>query len=442
MGRHLHTHGFKYIDPGERGNPPDIWDFWRKQVDEMNELCRLNGEPWAWEYLWKEWYCPRRWVLWARAASPNIYPIINSNASVEALWTTLKRFYLRRHPRASLERIWDLITNDFIRKRARQIHAIRTGQAEAAWYRGFRRDWSNAIIHIQQDNVSYAADLEQDGDYLLVAQQRNYHTNLDLWWCGCPAYRNSAYHVCKHLVRLFSDLPSSLECCRPIHGTVFRQSQPPLLWVKGLHPLDVLSEQPLHDPNARPSSPSSVPPDDDQGPSNLRLECSDTSDTEEAAQGDEEERVPDAEIRPDDEPAEFDDADTSLCDIGGGLGDGSELDYGAEEDGDLQPVERETELMPTALTEEGEMKLDAIRIQRDWLIANIKYCDYLLTLRPDDPYLHEVSPCGRSHIRAWDEMRLRWMALQRRTTLPRTFGPERSRNIFASLVERVPRSSQ
>jgi len=114
MDRHLHTHGFKYIDPSEHGNPPDIWDFWRKQVDEMNELCRLNGEPWAWEYLWKEWYSPRRWVLWGRAASLNIYPIINSNASVEALWTTLKRFYLRRHPRASLERIWNLITNDFI----------------------------------------------------------------------------------------------------------------------------------------------------------------------------------------------------------------------------------------------------------------------------------------------------------------------------------------
>ena len=60
MDRHLHTHGFKYIDPSEHGNPPDIWDFWRKQVDEMNELCRLNGEPWAWEYLWKKWYSPRR----------------------------------------------------------------------------------------------------------------------------------------------------------------------------------------------------------------------------------------------------------------------------------------------------------------------------------------------------------------------------------------------
>jgi len=98
-----------------------------------------------------------------------------------------------------------------------------------------------------------------------------------------------------------------------------------------------LLEQPLHDLNACPSSPSSVPPDDDQDRSNLRLECSDTSDTEEAAEGDEEERVPDAEI----EPAEFDDADTSLRDNGGGLGDGGELDYGAEEEGDLQPIERE-----------------------------------------------------------------------------------------------------
>jgi len=73
----------------------DVWAIWKAQVEEINVLCHELGEPWAWEYLWKEWYNPRRWRNWARAVCPEFYPIINSNATVESLWTTLKRNYLK-----------------------------------------------------------------------------------------------------------------------------------------------------------------------------------------------------------------------------------------------------------------------------------------------------------------------------------------------------------
>jgi len=42
-----------------------IKDVWREQTFEMHEACKVSGQSWAWEYLWKNWYCPDRWVIWA-----------------------------------------------------------------------------------------------------------------------------------------------------------------------------------------------------------------------------------------------------------------------------------------------------------------------------------------------------------------------------------------
>ena len=33
-------------------------DAWLNQIMEMYKLCEELGEPWAWEYLWKNWYRP------------------------------------------------------------------------------------------------------------------------------------------------------------------------------------------------------------------------------------------------------------------------------------------------------------------------------------------------------------------------------------------------
>ena len=62
----------------------DVRAIWKEQVAEMHETCKKFGESWAWEYLWKQWYRPERWKIWARAVCSEV-PIINSNAIVESL---------------------------------------------------------------------------------------------------------------------------------------------------------------------------------------------------------------------------------------------------------------------------------------------------------------------------------------------------------------------
>jgi hypothetical protein len=124
---HLRFHPLANTCPDQRhAGPIDAWSAWEIQVTKMNELCRSHSESWAWEYLWKEWYCPERWKNWARAVC-NIIPIINTNAIVKSLWGTLNRHFLRRTSKTSrsLEYLGEVIMNQYLPTRINKIRAHR-----------------------------------------------------------------------------------------------------------------------------------------------------------------------------------------------------------------------------------------------------------------------------------------------------------------------------
>jgi hypothetical protein len=131
---HLHFHPFIFcIAEPDYDATLDMYSNWVDQVTEMHELCRLLDESWAWEYLWKHWYRPDRWNIWARAVSKEI-PIINSNGLVEALWATFKRRYLRRYTHPRLEFMIQILMDDYLPNRVSLVNAHRTLQADAVWY--------------------------------------------------------------------------------------------------------------------------------------------------------------------------------------------------------------------------------------------------------------------------------------------------------------------
>jgi len=111
----------------------DVRAIWKEQVAEMHETCKKFGESWAWEYLWKQWYRPERWKIWARAVCSEV-PIINSNAIVESLWSILKKRYLRKHSRAKLEFLIDIIMNQYLPNLTMLITAHRKGEKRPVWY--------------------------------------------------------------------------------------------------------------------------------------------------------------------------------------------------------------------------------------------------------------------------------------------------------------------
>jgi hypothetical protein len=130
---HLHWHPFIFTGADETYDVTvDMRMNWTNQVIEMHNLCQILEESWAWEYLWKNWYRPDRWHIWARAVSKEI-PIVNSNGLVEALWATFKRRYLRRYARPRLEFMIQILMDDYLPNRVRLVKAHRTLQADAVW---------------------------------------------------------------------------------------------------------------------------------------------------------------------------------------------------------------------------------------------------------------------------------------------------------------------
>lgn len=365
-------------------------------MNEINALCRELAEPWAWEYLWKEWYQPRRWTYWARAVSKDFYPIINSNATVESLWKTLKHNYLRKHPRASLERLGDILMNDFLIKRVRQISALRSHHAEATWYREFRTTWGKAVDQIEVADRAYEGELEEDSAFLLIKDRDMYGTNIHAWWCRCPAFRTSAYHICKHLIRVYCDTPQRQRNARPNFGSVWRQPAPPLLWIKGLHSEDRRRVYPLKTAASMSERRRDIDLDDED----VRLEPT----------------MLDSDVDEDEDEAEGSESDLR-----------SQLDSDEEDTGIMD----ETVHVAIEVVQQGEEKLEAIAEMKEQLLAQVRFLEELGKCRPDDAHLEELPPVGINHIRAWETARKRYQGLLRVRTMPTTFGGLRTGNVFA-----------
>ncbi len=95
---HLRWHPLTHL-------PDGAWDFskesikqvWIEQTTEMYEACKAYGQSWAWEYLWKNWYCPNRWIIWARAVCNEVFnlssfPILMVRCQSSTLMRLLKAF--------------------------------------------------------------------------------------------------------------------------------------------------------------------------------------------------------------------------------------------------------------------------------------------------------------------------------------------------------------
>ena len=240
--------------------------------------------------------------------------------------------------------------NDFLIKRVRQITALRRHLLQPPWYRGFRQTWAKAVDNIEIADRAHEALLEQDGDFLLTRDHETYASDLHTWWCRCPAYRQSAYHICKHLVRLYADSTSTQRNnIRPNFGSVWRQSSSPLLWVKGLHAEHSRHVRPLTRSGAYTSNRTF-------GEGELRLE-------------------PTME----DLDSEYDDD--------GCRGSRSPSPASSSQDSEEEEYDDETMLAAAEIREHGEAKLEAIAEMKEQLMAQVGFLERPGQYSPDDVHL-------------------------------------------------------
>ena len=78
-----------------------------------------------------------------------------------------------------------------------------------------------------------------------------YGSTIEKWWCGCPSFQKSPYHICKHLVRLYigTEGLESNKPTMPFYGQVWRQTTTPILWIYGVHDISLLNVRDLR-PNS------------------------------------------------------------------------------------------------------------------------------------------------------------------------------------------------
>jgi hypothetical protein len=126
------------------------------------------------------------------------------------------------------------------------------------WYSRWSNEWRKKCgqAKIEAAAPSHLAELNWD------EQQRLYKPSKENWWCGCPSYAKSAYHICKHLIRLYVGEEAILtnKPPQPHYGQVWRQSQHPALWIAGVHDPSQLFVRDLRY-NSEPPILRTTPPD-------------------------------------------------------------------------------------------------------------------------------------------------------------------------------------
>lgn len=103
-------------------------------------------------------------------------------------------------------------------------------------YLDFVREWTKHCLQAKED---YNGD---KGDVMWEMRKELYGTTIEKWWCGCPSFQKSPYHLCKHLIRLYIGI-EGLESNKPrmpFYGEVWRQTVTPVLWIHGVHEIGLL----------------------------------------------------------------------------------------------------------------------------------------------------------------------------------------------------------
>jgi MULE transposase domain len=213
MVKHLHQHPFIPALGNQYYTSEQIRE---EAVKEMYTYCKENDLAWAWAYLWVEWYSKEKWKNWARSCKSDI-PVLKTTMIVESHWRIIKRDYLYKFHKPRLDLlIWVLASRLVPRCIIKYQHLISSRQRTRytpSWRPVFKRAWKECSRRTINDT--------------------SYITDSVKWTCSCPAYLESRFLLCKHLVQ-------SVRPVGPIFfNEVHRRRSPPFWQHPDLIPLEI-----------------------------------------------------------------------------------------------------------------------------------------------------------------------------------------------------------
>ena len=306
----------------------------------------------------------------------------------------------------------------------------------------FRAEWRTRYNKARQEynseayvSVTVQTDSTQPPTTEIVTnwahQQAFYKPNCELWWCGCPSYKSSAYHLCKHLIRLYVGDESfqTNEIPRPPFGDVFRQNKRPLLFIRGLHPDNQLSVHQYLSPDEHENTAAQI-----------NSEFHEVAQPMSTITTGGEDNIHDASSE-DDRQAPYDSSDEESEWGGAGFGESDE-GFGEWENGDdleSSKVDDGSDRFPLTEEEmqdwaERELAGDQVKEEAQLLAHGYRLAAAHLEELALYPSTHQhLSECPKF---TWENSTAVWQWAKRREdtrnslTVPRTWGANRRGNMF------------
>ncbi|CAB5356877.1 unnamed protein product [Rhizophagus irregularis] len=137
-------------------------------VQEAYQFCHSNNLSKLWGYLW-----------------------------INCYWRVLKYNYKYNYNRPRLDRLTQILVEQLVPDSDLKLTQYHTNRNFPAWWQNFKKDWNKAV----NTNIEPGMD-------------ERYHIDAINWICSCPAYSQSRYLLCKHLVAKKNILPTFMETVR------------------------------------------------------------------------------------------------------------------------------------------------------------------------------------------------------------------------------------
>ncbi|CAB4414215.1 unnamed protein product [Rhizophagus irregularis] len=146
MNKHMHQHPLI---------PPYItaYEIRKNAVFEMYFYCKENLLVWMWSYLWREWYCDDRWILWTRSACSTL-SILKTTMFIEGHWKVLKWDFLYKFFRPRLDLLTYIILEKLIPLQQRKFQQILSGRETLEWQKSIKAEWKKLLLR-KTDNLNH-----------------------------------------------------------------------------------------------------------------------------------------------------------------------------------------------------------------------------------------------------------------------------------------------
>ncbi|CAG8662903.1 3139_t:CDS:2 [Gigaspora rosea] len=108
----------------------------RKQVINLVEIhynrhivsfCKKTNLIDLWIYFWNNWYCLKRWLLWARAADDKISHI-RTTMIMESHWRHIKHDHLYKFHKPQIDHLCFILVTRVINQQLYRLHLLQQGR--------------------------------------------------------------------------------------------------------------------------------------------------------------------------------------------------------------------------------------------------------------------------------------------------------------------------